>query len=277
MFAWKRTSLKLGMLASLLALGVCLAPDAAWAIEPPENLGEAINGALNNHPEIIVARASLQQAQAEYDSARLEVVRKVAASWNELVKHRNLVEQAKRALTETSDPATKRLLEVQLVDAQAQLEVLTTEMHYMVAHTGGAYQQNGGQAPVVEPKVPQTALARQTAEKLTTVLDLEFVDAPLADVVTYLADRTKTNIRIQAGAGLEETTVSMTLKGVPFAGAIEAIEDATGAQFVIRNYGLLVIDSGSAESLGYLQVTRYATEHLGMDLQAEAQAPAAAK
>src|SRR3569833_652630 len=116
----------------LVAMAACLAcASAASAVEPPVNLEAALNGALQNHPDLVAAQMKINQARAEYDSIRLEVVRKTVAAYGAISMKRLEIARAKQQITSTADAAVRADAEQQLIFAQGVLEQLTTELHYM--------------------------------------------------------------------------------------------------------------------------------------------------
>ena len=251
--------------ALLMTLGITT---PAWSIEPPESLATALNGALLNHPEIISAQATLNQARAEFDKTRLEVVRQIVASWGSLSNERHEVTRLKQLIAKEADVAAKQELENQLVQVQGRIEQIATELHYLTHFTGGeALVSSGIGGPVqkTDPQPPQSRVARRIVEKLAAPTSAEFFDTSLADVVEHIGKQHSINIRVSPELG--EQTISLRLADINLAGLIQAIEDASDTRFVIREYGLLLLHSFDSDERGYVEVLKYATDYLGIDLQ----------
>jgi hypothetical protein len=260
-----------------MAMAACLAcASAASAVEPPANLEAALNGALQNHPDLVAAQMKINQARAEYDSIRLEVVRKTVAAYGAVSMKRLEIERLKQQLTMTPDVAERAETERQLIGAQAILEQLTTELHYMTHYTGGqALTSNtpAAESLHLEPDVPQSAVAKRTAELLARPMTAEFIDTPLKDVIEYLKLSTGASIMMHADVDREKP-ITLNLKQVSLFGVLQAIEDATNDRFMMRNYGMLLVPEYYVGEM--VPVGKYVSEYLGID-QATAEAEQEAK
>lgn len=255
--------------AALLVLTMCT---PVWSIEPPESLEAAINGGLQNHPEILAAQAKLNTARAGFDQARLEVVSKVVSTWGEMKRIREEVEHLKQAVAQAKDPERKRELEKNLVNEQASYEQRVAELHYMTAYTGGqSVASNEPAGTTVEPQVPASKLARQTLDKLVAPIKepLVLIDAPLVDALTLLKNQYGLATTIDVAGGVNrDQPLTLDLKDCSVLAVLQAIEDYAGLQFVMRDYGLLITHPHVATDRGFVPVRKFATDYLGVDLTA---------
>lgn len=253
----------------LLALFVSMtAVTAALAVEPPESLEAAINGSLQNHPEIVAAQAKITAARAEFDKVRLQVVGQVVASWGHMKVKREEVTQLKKRVAAEKDSTRQAEIEAALVLAQGEYEQLATELHYMTQFTGGQALNNHDHPTGAEPQVPHSQVARQTLEKIAKErVTLDAVDVSLQDLLNLIRTQHGVSITIDLAAGVSpDMTFSINVAQVSLLSALQAIEDFSGLQFVMRNYGLLVTHPHAAQDKGYVPVGKYATDYLGIDL-----------
>ncbi|MBL8827064.1 MAG: hypothetical protein JNM18_08765 [Planctomycetaceae bacterium] len=238
------------------------------AVEPPESLEAAINGSLQNHPEIVAAQAKITAARAEFDKVRLHVVGQIAASWGQLKNKREEVNQLKKRVAAEKDPIRQAEIEAALVLAQGEYEQMATELHYMTQFTGGQALNNHDQPAGAEPQVPHSQVARKTLEKIVKQpVTLEAIDVSLQDLLNLIRTQNGVNITIDVAGGVSpDMTFSINVAQVSLLSALQAIEDCSGLQFVMRNYGLLVTHPHVAQDKGYVPVGKYATDYLGIDL-----------
>ena len=246
---------------------------AALAIEPPANLETAISGALQNHPDLVAAQAKINQARAEYDSVRLEVVRKTVTAWSTLRAKRDEIEHVKKVAASKGNEPEKAEIQRHLIDLQANLEQLATELHYMTQFTGGQANHGGNPAADLllgkEPQVPITALAKETALRMALPVTVEYFDIPLLDVIENLQSTTGVNIQIHSGID-RDAQITVKLNKSSLAGVLQAIEDSTNHRFVIRNYGMMIVPAHMVEEdLGLVPVDLYVKDYLGIDLASE--------
>jgi len=258
--------------ATVVATILLASHHAAFAIDPPANLETAISGALQNHPDLVAAQAKINQARAEYDSVRLEVVRKTVAAWSTLRAKRDEIEHVKKMAASKGNEAEKGEIQRHLIDLQANLEQLATELHYMTQFTGGLANYNNGPsfdtALGKEPQVPITALAKETALRMALPVSVEYFDVSLFDVVDQLHMMTGVNIQIHSGVD-RDALISIKLKQSSLAGVLQAIEDITNHRFVIRNYGIMVVPQHMVEELGLVPVDTFIKDYLAIDLASE--------
>jgi hypothetical protein len=274
------------LVIGLLALTVATVGPIAFARAADElpNQDQALARALENHPDIVAAKAKLALAEAELYGKRMEVSRQVLGLYGNLRMLEAQVEAAQAALHLSKaefertnaaaaagalDQATKnkmeaavRTAEATLVQAVGQREQAEKELRLLI----------GAAPPAKERASPNEAArpARQTlqgpivdiwktaAEKSIT---LEFVDMPLEEMLRFFSDETRIKFSLQRPAleeiGLEPTTtISLSTNEVPLRAALQGFEDAyPDLQFVLRDYGVLLTTKEYAESVGYFPVS----------------------
>ena len=266
---WSYNSFAFATVAATILLA---SHHAALAIEPPANLETAISGALQNHPDLVAAQAKINQARAEYDSVRLEVVRKTVASWSTLRAKRDEIEHVKKMAASKGNEAEKGEIQRHLIDLQANLEQLATELHYMTQFTGGLANHGSNPSSDLllekEPQVPITALAKETALRMALPVSVEYIDNSLLDVIDQLQMTTGVNIQIHSGID-RDALITMKLNKSSLAGVLQAIEDITNHRFVIRNYGIMIVQAHTVEEMGLVPVDLFIKDYLGIDLASE--------
>lgn len=77
-------------------------------------------------------------------------------------------------------------------------------------------------------------------KSLQSMVDLEFSEQPLGDVLDYLSQAA--NVTFVRKEKTPSVQVTMSLRQVPLEAGLQAIADLTDYCFVIRDYGILVIN-----------------------------------
>jgi hypothetical protein len=276
-----------------IELCIILALAAVGSVRAEEALpsqDQALAGALENHPDIVAAKAKVELANAELYGRRIEVSRQVLSLYGSLKQLDAQIEASKAALKRSNaeiarvkeaeakggavDPLTKnnpvveaRAAEAQLVQSIGQREQAEKELRLLI----------GTASPATDPKpsTKTTAVARQIpqgpiVEKVKTALEkpikLDFVDTPLHDLVTYLTETTGLQFSLQrpaldiAGLGIDQPITLLT-KEVPLHAALQAFQDAyPDLRFVLRDYGVLATTKDYSEEHGYAPVLEMAKE-----------------
>ena len=95
---------------------------------------------------------------------------------------------------------------------------------------------------------------------------MDVAEQPVSEYLTYLAD--KYHISITCHPGLKETKdpsttpVGMELKDVPLPAVFQAIEDFNNGQiqFVVRDYGIVLMNRDAAEKNGFMPLLDFVRE-----------------
>ncbi|MHB1037074.1 MAG: hypothetical protein ACYC35_20635 [Pirellulales bacterium] len=225
-------------------------------------LEDMLAAALEYNPDIVVARAKVREAEAVLNQTRLAVMRQVVAL-------RQKVElQSERTALLRQRHATGRATREDVVNEMAALADLESQMQYLLGHQpqgAGETRQpfavdQAGPAKSVPPAMPQSAMADKLREALDQVIEVNFDQAPLADVVAYLKDRTKINFVLDRAAFDDmaigvDTPTTCNFTDVPLGAVLQSLEDTTKyVRFVIRDYGVLVTtDQGAPKGAVFVR------------------------
>jgi hypothetical protein len=155
-----------------------------------------------------------------------------------------------------------------VIEAQSKLARIQNELRSLIGQIPPAVQKSSAistsaaqpfatKAPV---QLPQGRLVNSIRKALDQKAQTEFTETPITDVVDYLRDmicqsQPEFKITIDLAIVKNSSTVTLNLKGVPLSAVLQAIEDqftASGWQFVVRDYGLLLTTREEAEKNGYL-------------------------
>ena len=238
--------------------------------EPAATLDKALARAMDRNPGIIAARAKVALAQAELNSTRMEAARQVIALWGDLSVRETAVETARKqvqlfdaqykkgAAPASELDAAKRAL----IDAEAKLSRTRSDLRYMagdvdfargVVAAGALTPGAASQGPRGDMKQLLSILCSQMSKPV------EFVDVPVDDVIALVSDTAKLAVvRDRQATFRGEAVVTLQLKAASVAGALQAIEDQIrGAQFVVRDYGILLTDRDHVIQEGLLPVSEF--------------------
>lgn len=238
-------------------------------------LEEMLEQALKGNPDLSVAAAKVATAQAELARTRLQVIQKVVALYyalegqkaqvatleNRLKRVQQLYKQkvistgevaeaeellrtakAKLAELEAEQPyllgLTRRRTELDLTTEDARVAAALRYLAFRQALTGVKHEHVLGLRTRVKGKV-----ADKLREALDRPVSVHFDKAPLGDVLDLLKTKAP-------GVAIQTRKISLTtekvtgeLKDVPLGAVLEWLEDALGARFVVREYGLLLAPS----------------------------------
>jgi hypothetical protein len=231
---------------------------------------------MDRNPGIIAARARVALAQAELNSTRMEVARQVIALWGDLSVRETAVETARKqvqlfdaqykkgAAPASEIDAAKRAL----IDAEAKLSRTRSDLRYMagdvdfargVVAAGALTPGAASQGPRGDMKQLLSILCSQMSKPV------EFVDVPVDDVIAFVSDTAKLPVvRDRQATFRGEAVVTLQLKAASVAGFLQAIEDQIrGAQFVVRDYGILLTDRDHVIQEGLLTVSEFIRDHTG--------------
>jgi hypothetical protein len=267
-------SIHLCLVLALAAVGATRADDAL----PSQD--EGLAGALENHPEVVAAKAKVAMANAELYGKRIEVSRQVIGLYGNLKKLDAQIDVAKVALVGAkqsakggaNDQSTKELLqkaEAQLVQTISQREQAEKELRLIIGKAApsssaaddrlglaqSAESPKPGHAPRQMPQGPMVDKIRVVGQKS---IKLDYAEVPLMDVLAQLSDSSGVMFSMQkaalenAGLGTD-MPINLSTDKVRLQDAIQAFEDALPElQFVVRDYGVLLTTREYAEEHGYI-------------------------
>ncbi len=257
----------------------------------PATMDEAIARAMEVNPDIITARAKLRLAEAELNAARMETAGKVITLWQERDTQHELLDAAIQRFQQVErlhkiaavggEDEKFESARIALINAEANFARSKATLSYLIGQaapatttrsetTTNAATLQTMPAPLQIPKGPMVEKVRKALDSAT---ELSFTDTPLSDIMDYLADLHGIVTQVDTkhtGYGLAEMKISLRLRGVPLAAALQAIEDEyPPIRFVVRDYGLLATTRETAQREGYFPAVDFVRLSGGM-------APAAA-
>lgn len=237
--------------------------------EMPKDLSAAISRALQRNPQVLIADAKVRQAQAELNEAKLKVVGKVTAAFREYVHYK----QALADIPKDSNGRARREIRDHLEASEWDLIYLLgigTESpspgQGAISVDENSFEWSGfadmratpaNKAPLDRKteKASAVALKRQRTAQTSAVPKLlraalgtktvmEFDDQPLQEAVAYLGERHG----VQFILSEKHITVPVTcnVHDITLAAALQAIADLTNYCFVLRDYGILVVEKAHA-------------------------------
>jgi len=252
-----------------VTFGLILALSGAQRVYADESLDKMLTTAMENHPDIVAAKAKVALAEAELNATRLQVARQIIALWgakNSQVIAKNQIEIQ---LNQSPDYLKREVLMKNLEDARVKLEQTETEMKYLTEKAAPVVLQNiSSNASTVPPKEPQypggPIVEELTKGFCTGTIEFSFVDTPLQQVKEYMQDYIKYPIYLDTSA-LEDAGISsdrpitMNMAHTPLPAALQALQDQNqGWMFVIRDYGILLTTIDQAKAQGYYPALEFA-------------------
>jgi hypothetical protein len=264
-----------GMGHSTGAGGGGLAEGAMGAL--PEGLDAMLGIALAANPDILVAEAKMQEAQAELNQTRLKVTQGVVMfhqkrrSQLELIQAARVRSDTMKARVDTGTAPQSELDDAVLNRAQAEAQLLQIEgeIRYVLGlggqtwGTGGfrsgmmAGGPGGGSDPdALEARpvrVPRPALPDGFEALLGLRIRASFADVPILDFADMLQSQLGGSHAVLVSPILRESgmTVTLQLPGeVPLRLLLLALHDRQGdIVAVAREYGLLLTTVDEARSI----------------------------
>lgn len=240
---------------------------------PKSKLEEMLEKALKNNPDLRVAAAKVQEAEAELNRTRLEVTRKVIRTYSALDAAKKNAEGAEQRLTELRTLATRATVskedvqaaEKALGQAKAELAAAEAEVPYLLGeepmlgrHGGlvkavtfspdGRFLVTSDDASVIlwdvaraapASKPPQGTVADRIRAALDTPVTVDYKDTPLAGVLKEFEKKYLLTFATWYNDG-PPPNVNLHCDDLPLGAVLQAIGDQTRVGFVVRDYGILV-------------------------------------
>jgi hypothetical protein len=236
-------------------------PGTEPAIEnAPATLDEALAKALDNHPDIVAAKAKLTLAEAELNRTRMEVARKIIGLWSVLQAQKEKAER-NRALQ-----ANNSISMEEVIAARASLAQSETELRYLIGQiVPPGVRTHGFAIAGGSPRAPRGPIPEKVREALIAPTQIDFIDEKLSNVLDYLMDLHHIDFQLDAkafegkGFAVDKEKIGLSIKGVPLAAGLQALEDKhPPLRFVVRDYGILATTSSRAEEEGFFPAVEFA-------------------
>jgi hypothetical protein len=241
---------------------------------------QALTRALENHPDIVAAKAKVALAEAELYGKRIEVSRQVLglygslkildaqidASMASVMASKKDLEQTKQNGV-ADNSTTERLAadvhaaEEKMVKSKAERERSEKELRLLIGTLPTITARVPGEAPTAH-KHPQGPVVDKMKAALQKPIRVSFAEAPLQDVLSYYSDATGIMFSAQRQAleaiGLDAATpISLTTNEVSLEAVLQGFEDAyPELQFILRDYGVLVTTKDYAMGVDYMPVLK---------------------
>lgn len=226
-------------LAALVSLAAPMA-----AAQDDTNLEQEVRQALERHPEVLIAKAKVDQAEAEYQLVRMKIAQEVIEKRGALDLERARVGQLQQRLKGEHTTA----LENELIDAMRRVAQMEAG-----ARLGAG---GGGSAPAkppagihVRPEPPA-----HYRDLLAVPVQLAFEQATIPMIAAALAKKLgaadgNPSLQIVVDTqgwseelgGIDELKVDLQTPGsVTLRHVFEILADVTPMRFVLRDYGVLI-------------------------------------
>ena len=218
------------------------------ATNPPvPDLDVALREALENNPDVLVAKAKLQEAEAVLKRTRLRVAQEILGVHAKAVsEHNRAAEAQKLAATSAISNENLRLALEAAATSAAELQFSLGKAKGIEATTVIGTGFGGGVGRVsshAAPRGPGVATIRKALGKKTSV---EFKQAPLDDVLAKLSEMSGVNFVLDKQALADSSLppdqpTEISIKDAPLGAILQAIEDLRPPLcFVVREYGILL-------------------------------------
>ena len=100
---------------------------------------------------------------------------------------------------------------------------------------------------------PEPALPEKLQKFLQARVDIEFAEQPLSDVLDYLAQAVGGDVNF-VGKEKLDVPVTLKLKQVTLESGLQAIADLTNHCFILRDYGILVLNSADTNTYQNMRI-----------------------
>jgi hypothetical protein len=236
-------------------------PDSQSANQPLPNLDTAIREALDKNPDILVAKAKVQEAEAVLYQTQLNVAQQVlslrAKAENDL--HRASEARKKADAKSISTDELRDALEA-TQSSRAQFNYALGRALYEWTLKGRELNKpiGGAEGTRSVRSAPHGSEADAIQKALSRKASLDLKQVPFKDMVNKLADLSGVNFVVD-NSGLDTCGISvdqptdLLIKDASLCAMLQALEDSMpDLRFVVRDYGILVttVHSRAAEE-GY--------------------------
>jgi hypothetical protein len=252
-------------------------------------LEEMLDQALKGNPDLRVAAAKVQEAEAELNRTRLEVTRRVVTLYTGLEAARKTVEVAEKRRDQLKQLAANKAVssedlqvaETAVMQAKADLAKLEADVPYLLGTQQAAriavpltfaFTPDGGRlaaeaadgkvrvwdvvsgvelvAPTSRPV--QGTAAERIRKALDSTVSVDFQNKPLAEILVYF--QKDYDLPLVFRAREPSQSVTLQLGSQPLGAVLQALGDLYGVEFVVRDYGIFVCPPGQAPPAGAVRL-----------------------
>jgi hypothetical protein len=223
-----------------------------------ESLDEMLAQALRNNPDIGVAEAKLQEAEAEVTRCRMEVIDKVTRHQAALAEARERLTTAERLfLNHAFSEEELRMAKLVLAKLEAETPYLLGKARSRVtprrqpvnfdsvSDFSGELSTTARLAPQLPPLSDEGAT--RLAVALNQKISIDFEVGSLQEALNYLRERYNLPVFGVAVADEKKQTLKkVSATDIPLGALFQLITDLNpGLAFVIRDYGILVTEANN--------------------------------
>ncbi len=231
---------------------------------------------MENHPDIVAAKAKVARDEAKLNATRLEVARQLIALRSDYDVQRGAIEKARLQVdrAEVELESTRRLVATAAaaatVSQTAGLQLAETRQNLIDASASSRGSRpscasccaksrtasaNPGQMRNVAVQTPCGPFVEKLRQALETKITFDLQGTPLEETLEFLRDRT--GIPLLRDKLAENVAVQLKLENTSLGAVLQAIEDQTNTQFVVRDYGLVLTSREEARKQGYLPLSEF--------------------
>jgi hypothetical protein len=226
------------------------------------SLEELLAAALKDHPDLRVAEAKIREAEAELSRARILVAQKVITLHGSVTSARLAVEEATRRMEQMRKLAPNKLISVEelmlaetaVLQKRADLARLEAELPLLLGQAPGDkgnretlridYLQNlkgAYELTLVKERPVTGSVADKLRKSLDTSIPIKFEETTVSEMLDHFNDRLEIAFLVLLTKDQKTQKVTLSFaKPLPAGAALQAISDATGLKFGVREYGVVV-------------------------------------
>jgi hypothetical protein len=235
-------------------------------------LDKMLASAMDNHPDIVAAKAKVALAEAELNAMRLQVARQIIALWGNRNSQEFSLDSNQKQLPVIKDQEKRVALVQNIQDTRVKLEQAEAEIKFLTytfEKSGGSAENKTNQNPptageVVEVPQPNGPIVDEMRKEFCTkTIEFDFIDVPLEQVISYMADHLKYPVyldkkSLETAGVAADSPISLTMQKTPLPAAIQAIQDQNpGLVFVIRDYGILLTSAENADEQHFFRALHF--------------------
>jgi predicted RNA-binding Zn ribbon-like protein len=208
---------------------------------------QAYSGLKNSEAQASAIKAKLDAVHHEFDALRSAGKGAVSASEVEIAR------------------AAVQAQEAALVQSMLLREQTEKELRLLIGNKSAAGSSGGSQSKSVPRQIPQGPIVDQIRRAMGQRTSVDVAEQPLTEWAVAIFDRY--HIPIQFHPDLKNTRdptapIGLVMQDVPLPSIFQAIEDFNNGQiqFVVRDYGTVLMNREQAEKNGFMPLSEFAKE-----------------